>query len=324
MFSTRPSSRNLISLWQQPWNSALRSSVVCRLSCPTVFRLQLGPLRSSRPFATIPPILAPRLQNDHGDLSNIHAGRVIIETPPDEAYLERSLAIPVDDDYADVCARYRPFLLPESATEADWVAELELSTAMRKVDNEILHRGAPLLRILVLVGSLRSRSYSRLLAYEGARILHRLGCDVQVYDPFGLPMKDDVYHKHPKVQELRQLSMWSDGQFWVSPEQHGAVTGILKMQIDWIPLSAGSIRPTQGRTLSIAQVSGGSQSFNAVNTMRPGCVFLSFRTRALCQGPTSSLPLRVMRVEAGSPECLQVPTGISWWTVWKNWSSTPS
>jgi arsenic resistance protein ArsH len=89
-----------------------------------------------------------------------------------------------------------------------------------------------------------------------------------VFDPSGLPLKDEVNHGHPKVQELRQLSIWSDGQFWVSPEQHGTVTGILKMQIDWIPLSAGSVRPTQGRTLSVAQVSGGSQSFNTVNTLR--------------------------------------------------------
>lgn len=209
--------------------------------------------------------------NGHGDLNNTHAARAIVEIHPDEAYIGRSLAIKSEDDDADVRALYRPFLLPDSPTvaeEDDWVAQLELCTAMSMVDREILQRGAPRLRILVLTGSLRSRSYSRLLAFEGARILHRLGCDVRVFDPTGLPLKDDVNHEHPKVQELRQLSMWSDGQFWVSPEQHGAITGLFKMQIDWIPLSAGSVRPTQGRTLSIAQVSGGSQSFNAVNTLR--------------------------------------------------------
>lgn len=106
------------------------------------------------------------------------------------------------------------------------------------------------------------------MTYEAARILHRLGADVRVYDPTGLPVKDDVNHTHAKVQELRDLSRWSDGHVWISPEQHGQVTAVFKNQIDWIPLSTGSVRPTQGRTLAIAQVSGGSQSFNTVNTLR--------------------------------------------------------
>lgn len=114
----------------------------------------------------------------------------------------------------------------------------------------------------------RPRSYSRLLAYEASRILFRLGCDVRMYDPKGLPVKDDEQHSHPKVQELRELSKWSDGHIWISPEQHGNITAVFKNQIDWIPLSTGSVRPTQGRTLAIAQVSGGSQSFNTVNTLR--------------------------------------------------------
>lgn len=112
------------------------------------------------------------------------------------------------------------------------------------------------------------RSYSRFFAYEGARILSRLGCQVRIYDPTGLPIKDDISTSHPKVQELRSLSDWSDGHFWVSPEQHGAITAVFKNQIDWIPLSIGSVRPTQGKTLAVAQVSGGSQSFNTVNTLR--------------------------------------------------------
>ena len=112
------------------------------------------------------------------------------------------------------------------------------------------------------------RSYSRLLCYEASRILFRLGCDVRMYDPAGLPVKDDEQHSHPKVQELRELSKWSDGHVWISPEQHGNITAVFKNQIDWIPLSTGSVRPTQGRTLAIAQVSGGSQSFNTVNTLR--------------------------------------------------------
>src|ERR1700709_1112154 len=112
------------------------------------------------------------------------------------------------------------------------------------------------------------RSYSKLLAFEIARILWRLGCDVRVYDPQGLPVKDDEQHTHPKVQELRELSRWSDGHFWISPEQHGNLTAVFKNQIDWIPLSTGSVRPTQGRTLSLIQVNGGSQSFNALNSLR--------------------------------------------------------
>lgn len=112
------------------------------------------------------------------------------------------------------------------------------------------------------------RSYSKLLAYEIARILFRIGCDVRVYNPGGLPIKDDEQHEHPKVQELRKLSRWSDGHFWVSPEQHGNLTAVFKNQIDWIPLSIGSVRPTQGRTLGLAMVSGGSQSFNSVNSLR--------------------------------------------------------
>jgi arsenic resistance protein ArsH len=123
-------------------------------------------------------------------------------------------------------------------------------------------------RILILYGSLRTVSYSRLLAEEARRLLEFFGAEVKVFDPSGLPLPDAAPVSHPKVQELRELSIWSEGQVWVSPERHGAMTGIMKAQIDWIPLSTGSIRPTQGKTLAVMQVSGGSQSFNAVNQMR--------------------------------------------------------
>ena len=123
-------------------------------------------------------------------------------------------------------------------------------------------------RILLLYGSLRERSYSRLLVEEAARILNHFGAETRIYNPAGLPQPDAVPADHPKVRELRELSMWSEGQVWCSPERHGTLTGIFKSQIDWLPLSEGSIRPTQGRTLAVMQVSGGSQSFNAVNALR--------------------------------------------------------
>lgn len=123
-------------------------------------------------------------------------------------------------------------------------------------------------RFLILYGSLRPRSYSRFLAHEAARLLERMGGEVHIYDAHGLPLPDDAPTDHPKVQELRALSLWSEGQVWVSPERHGAITGVMKSQIDWIPLAEGSVRPTQGRTLAVMQVSGGSQSFNAVNALR--------------------------------------------------------
>ncbi len=123
-------------------------------------------------------------------------------------------------------------------------------------------------RILFLYGSLRDRSYSRLLAEEAARIMAGFGAQVKFFDPRGLPLYGAEPDSHPKVQELRSLSLWSEGQVWSSPELHGNVSGLMKTQIDWIPLTMGAVRPTQGRTLAVMQVSGGSQSFNAVNTLR--------------------------------------------------------
>lgn len=123
-------------------------------------------------------------------------------------------------------------------------------------------------RFLLLYGSLRTRSFSRLLTEEAARILTLMGGEVKIFNPSGLPLPDDAPETHPKVAELRQLSEWSEGMVWCSPERHGAMTGILKAQIDWIPLTIGAVRPTQGKTLALMQVCGGSQSFNAVNQMR--------------------------------------------------------
>lgn len=123
-------------------------------------------------------------------------------------------------------------------------------------------------RILLLYGSNRERSYSRLLTQEAARLLEAFGAETRIFDPSGLPMPDDADSSHPKVKELIDLVLWSEGQVWCSPERHGAMTGVFKSQIDWIPLSMGAIRPSQGKTLAVMQVCGGSQSFNAVNQMR--------------------------------------------------------
>jgi len=123
-------------------------------------------------------------------------------------------------------------------------------------------------RFLLLYGSLRERSYSRLAAEEAARILRALGGETRIFNPSGLPLVDDAPADHSKVRELHEQVQWAEGMVWCSPERHGAMTGLMKTQIDWIPLSIGAVRPTQGKTLAVMQVSGGSQSFNAVNQMR--------------------------------------------------------
>ena len=120
-------------------------------------------------------------------------------------------------------------------------------------------------RILILYGSLREKSFSRLVAEEASRILEKLGADVKFYNPKGLPLVDEENASHPKVLELHKLVKWSEGMVWSSPERHGAMTGVMKTQIDWVPLSDGAVRPTQGKTLALMQVNGGSQSFNTVN-----------------------------------------------------------
>lgn len=164
-------------------------------------------------------------------------------------------------------SHWRPHALAADDDEADWVEDLDLEGA-RAFDPDGNARSDPP-RYLVLYGSLRERSYSRLLAYEFARILEALGGRVRVFDPTDLPVQGSCAPEaNAKVQELRNLAIWAQGYVWVSPEQHGTVTAVFKNQIDWIPLSLGSVRPTQGRTLAIAQVCGGSQSFNTVSVLR--------------------------------------------------------
>lgn len=133
-----------------------------------------------------------------------------------------------------------------------------------EIKNRLMH--AP--RILLLYGSLREKSFSRLVIEECSRLLNSFGCETKIFNPSGLPLPDDTDDSHPKVQELRDLMVWSEGQVWCSPERHGAITGIMKTQIDWVPLTMGAVRPTQGKTLAVMQVEGGSQSFNAVNQLR--------------------------------------------------------
>ena len=142
---------------------------------------------------------------------------------------------------------------------------LDLPTA-DKLAIESASTHAP--RILLLYGSTREKSFSRLLTEEAARLLQHFGAETRIFDPRGLPLPDDAPDSHPKVQELRELMQWSEGQVWCSPERHGAMTAVFKAQIDWVPLAMGAVRPTQGKTLAIMQVSGGSQSFNALNQMR--------------------------------------------------------
>jgi arsenic resistance protein ArsH len=142
---------------------------------------------------------------------------------------------------------------------------LDLPTA-DKLSLESASTHAP--RILLLYGSTREKSFSRLLTEEAARLLQHFGAETRIFDPRGLPLPDDAPEDHPKVQELRELMQWSEGQVWCSPERHGAMSAVFKAQIDWVPLAMGAVRPTQGKTLAVMQVCGGSQSFNVVNQLR--------------------------------------------------------
>jgi arsenic resistance protein ArsH len=186
----------------------------------------------------------------NGDLNNTEVLRKTIQILPDPAYTWRTLAIPEYEDDSAIRAPHRPFLQRDDVTSSDWVAELELSTALKMAAADMQRTGGDRLKVIVLFGSLRSRSYSRLLAFECARILFRLGCDVRVFDPTGLPVKDDVQHNYYKVQELRDLSKWSDGHIWVSSEQHGNLVRIylsLKRYPD-ICADTGHRRPCSTRS----------------------------------------------------------------------------
>ncbi|WP_460929186.1 arsenical resistance protein ArsH [Pseudomonas sp. MC6] len=147
-----------------------------------------------------------------------------------------------------------------------------MSEQLPNLDHSLFEGVSPLRehkpRILLLYGSTRERSFSRLLVEEAARLLEHFGAETRIFNPSGLPLPDDVPVDHPKVQELRDLVLWSEGQVWCSPERHGAMSAVFKAQIDWVPLELGAVRPTQGKTLAVMQVCGGSQSFNVVNQLR--------------------------------------------------------
>lgn len=151
--------------------------------------------------------------------------------------------------------------------ESDSLPALDQAFATRTPGSSLGDQAPP--RILLLYGSLRARSFSRLAVEEAARLLQFFGAETRIFDPTDLPFPDQVSgDDHPAIQELREHSMWSEGHVWCSPERHGQITGLMKAQIDHLPLEVGGMRPTQGRTLAVMQVSGGSQSFNAVNTLR--------------------------------------------------------
>jgi len=224
------------------------------------------------------------------------------DAPALEAFIAASA--PVAPIAAAEQPDWKPFRLAGAAAEADWVQTLELDAARAFAPHAGAGAGAGASaaapahapRFLVLYGSLRTTSYSRLLAFEFARVLESLGGDCRVFDPRGLPAHDaERSERHPKVRELRALSEWSEGHVWVSPEQHGAITGLFKTQLDWLPLLVGSVRPTQGRTLAVAEVSGGSQSFNAVNTLR----LLGRWMRMICVPNQSSVPMAWTQFDAG-------------------------
>jgi arsenical resistance protein ArsH len=154
-------------------------------------------------------------------------------------------------------------------SDPDFLPALDMRYALQRPATGLAAGAQHPPRILLLYGSLRARSYSRLVVEESARLLHLFGAEPRIFDPSDLPLPDQVNgDDHPAVQELRALSMWSEGQIWCSPERHGQITGVMKAQIDHLPLNMGGMRPTQGRTLAVMQVCGGSQSFNAVNTLR--------------------------------------------------------
>jgi len=227
-----------------------------QLSYASVFKLRAGSLDTSN-----------RLKSSMSDINSVNSNNVDLWSGKDQNLFD-SLDHPGYTTTSDPITHVGGWLAHRVLEEgvSCWIQD-EVAPYITKFDYSSMPIGRPP-RLLVLYGSLRPTSFSRKMAYEFARLLELVGCDVRVYNPRGLPVRNPELEQEIKVQELRALTMWSDGHVWVSPEMHGTITGVFKNQIDWIPLNTGSVRPTQGKTCLVAQVNGGSQSFNAVNSLR--------------------------------------------------------
>jgi arsenic resistance protein ArsH len=123
-------------------------------------------------------------------------------------------------------------------------------------------------RILLLSGSLDERSCSWQVIDEVSRLLTRFGAEARVFNPRNLPPVSSTNVDHPKVQELRALSFWSEGQVWCGPAMQGAMTSVFKNQIDWLPLEHNIECPTQSRTVAVMQVTSGLQRFGATTILQ--------------------------------------------------------
>ena len=247
-----------------------------------LFALTTGARASARRAAVVTRMASTATTSPRGNLGSA--------SEAEAAYtLDGGYALEPADDLTGGWLAHRSSLdVPGSGPGDDWVRRVfddpdgGLEAAAAFSPGTLTHPP----RVLVLYGSLRGSSFSRRLAHECARVLELLGADVRVYDPRGLPVRDPELESHAKVQELRDLSSWSEAHVWVSPEMHGCITGAFKNQIDWLPLNSGSVRPTQGRCCAVLQVNGGSQSFNAVNELRR----LARWMRMPCTTNQSSVP----------------------------------
>lgn len=123
------------------------------------------------------------------------------------------------------------------------------------------------MRVALLYGSLRPESLSRKLTLNAVELLQELGADAKPFDPSNLPVYGSV-DGHAVARELVELCGWSDAQVWCTPETHGSFTGVLKNQLDWLPFELGGKSITRHKPVALLQVSGGSQSLNALNAMR--------------------------------------------------------
>jgi arsenical resistance protein ArsH len=226
----------------------------------------------------LPAIMGAPMAHELGVSTGFVFGRRAVPVHPPNGAVRRLCAAPVHrvrarrtggSPRSDCLINGGTHMRLRTLSEPDFLPALDTRHALQMPANGLAARPEHPPRILLLYGSLRERSYSRLVVEEAARLVRFFGAEPRIFDPSDLPLPDQVKgDNHPAVHELRELSMWSEGQIWCSPERHGQITGVMKTQIDHLPLNMGGMRPTQGRTLAVMQISGGSQSFNAVNTLR--------------------------------------------------------